>query len=270
MRIRGCIVNGRRAPSFAYLLGVDWPDRISVALLRAAVKFSTLQSYEFVPSESLLSSSDLSRLLRLSRPPPFILFLRSPSSASNPRACTLSFVSRPLPRASQLDISSSSFDVCTVLYDTRYPSSEILCLAEPRWPSLLARFTHRGSPGIILYSQPASGARTHTYIRRHVRRTLADYIETVVNFNFVHPRPEGNLRSRNGSLRHKECVHIKGRCSAGGSDEELLLDVSRALRRPKQSKRGSLLSLLPMKLYYVVPLNSPRYSLRDRYYSMAP
>lgn len=38
----------------------------------------------------------------------------------------------------------------------------------------------------------------HTY-SAYVQQRPRDYIETVVNFNFVRPRPEGNLRSRNAA-----------------------------------------------------------------------
>ena len=148
-----------------------------MAVLRAAVKFSMLQSYEFVPDETVLfplrssagglfSSSFVLLFFCVSHPSlhpppdPLPLFLSSVSRAAEPELDVA---------LSTSSSSSSSFDDYTALYDTRYPSSEILCLAEPRWPSPLVRCTRPTlfPPPVslqILYSRPANG-RTHRCTR---------------------------------------------------------------------------------------------------------
>ena len=48
---------------------------------------------------------------------------------------------------------------------------------------------------------------THTRCNAYARQRPRDYIETVVNFNFVHPLgPRGNLRSRNAPLVQRTCM----------------------------------------------------------------
>lgn len=95
--------------------------RISVAVLRSAVKFSTLQSYEFVPRSNLRSQRATALHLPSSYtggPPGVAAFFRF-----HARDRPLLFLVRFHEQA------GSTFDDYTALYDTRYPSSEILCLA---------------------------------------------------------------------------------------------------------------------------------------------
>lgn len=111
----------------------------------------------------------------------------------------------------------STFDDYTALYDTRYPSYPkyyaLLNLVGPR--PIDTRSANRVS-SFLASSQTLHtvglqtemrNTYTHTRCNAYARQRPRDYIETVVNFNFVHPLgPRGNLRSRNAPLVQRTCM----------------------------------------------------------------
>lgn len=124
----------------------------SVPPLRAAVKFSTLQSYEFVAANAIITA-------HVFVAPSAAAVAAVSYSFSIPRFFSPPPLFRPFPRFA---MSSSPFDGYTALYDTRYPLSEILCPKLSLWSSYLRRRA--------------------TYARAYTRRS---HIESLVNFNFA-------------------------------------------------------------------------------------
>lgn len=93
-------------------------------------------------------------------------------------------------------------------------------------------------------SEPADG-RIHMYHIRTYVRAPEDYIETVVNFNFVHPRARGeSKKQKRFATAQRVCMSKDG--ADPPSDEELCRLPSRPA---KQSKRNSLLSVLPGEVH---------------------
>lgn len=153
IRHKYALASERRAHLHYYLPAADWPaSYIALPLLRAAVKFSTLQSYEFVAANAIITVG-YRRTIRCHCSFSFFFFY-AVSSILFP--CFTRFHALRRRRLVWRDYIA--------LYDTRYPLSEILC--------------------------PASGSRICVDRHAHVNTYTYTYthripIESLVNFNFA-------------------------------------------------------------------------------------